>query len=474
MNILYRRKKCRLCYKIILLIALISLIIYLFIFQRKNEICSNLKDEKMKYIFYLDYWRILMSEYDIYLKDNKTLWCDVPLKFELISNEICKMYQKSNCKRLPCKMIYSSLNQFKDIKCLNNGQISLNSSDILCKGSYSLDILTKSERYNSYPSIIVDGFIPLSNNLYKNILNKFYRSCDSIWGFIFNFESITHYPWAGNKNSLKLFDISFGYDRSIYDFIPKPWLYNYIEKLKDNSNRLSIKEVIQMKKSLLNISWINHSSYVKSAIVWMNTNCNTPSKRTEYVNQLMKFIQIDNYGNCGNNIIHLPEHIIKIQNSNKKDLKDRGSYNWEQGKLSLSSEYLFTIAIENSINYDYITEKLWHPLICGSVPIYLGAPNIKDWLPCKRNCIIDLTEFKTPKQAAEYIKLVSMNKTLYESYHQWRNEPLNDNFINIINYFQKMDNYSLDCLVCHLSHQVSKGNNIYKIKNQIKQTIGKF
>lgn len=41
------------------------------------------------------------------------------------------------------------------------------------------------------------------------------------------------------------------------------------------------------------------------------------------------------------------------------------------------SKYKFVISIENSACYDYITEKLWRPLIVGSVPVYLGSPTIE-------------------------------------------------------------------------------------------------
>jgi len=48
-----------------------------------------------------------------------------------------------------------------------------------------------------------------------------------------------------------------------------------------------------------------------------------------------------------------------------------------QDFLELVSKYKFAIAMENGICNDYITEKLWRPLILGTVPITLGAPNIK-------------------------------------------------------------------------------------------------
>lgn len=41
------------------------------------------------------------------------------------------------------------------------------------------------------------------------------------------------------------------------------------------------------------------------------------------------------------------------------------------------ARYKFVIAYENSACDDYITEKLWRPLMLGVVPIYFGAPNIQ-------------------------------------------------------------------------------------------------
>lgn len=213
---------------------------------------------------------------------------------------------------------------------------------------------------------------------------------------------------------------------------------------------------------------------MQAPILWMNSNCKTTSKRTEYVHELMKYIDVDNYGTCGKNIRNLPDHIVAIQNSTNRNLQDRGSYQWENGKLTLSSEYLFTISIENSLTYDYITEKLWHPLVAGSIPIYLGAPNVEDWLPCKTDCIVDLRKFKSPKDAALFIKHIATNRTLYESFHTWRNEPVREKFQKMLNYFQNISDYSLDCILCDMSNRVQQGENPIEIKRKLKTIIGQF
>ena len=214
--------------------------------------------------------------------------------------------------------------------------------------------------------------------------------------------------------------------------------------------------------------------FITAPILWMNSNCRAISRRTQYIMKLMKYVDVDNFGTCGSNIRPLPEHIVRIQRSANRTLKDIATYRWEAGKLALSKEYLFTIAIENSLTHDYVSEKLWHPLVAGSIPIYLGAPNVHDWLPCRTHCIIDLRQFKTPKEAATFIKAVARNRTLYESYHQWRNEPVAENFQDVLNYFARIRNYSLDCALCEMSHRVGHGEDPQKVKKDLRNTIGHF
>ena len=43
----------------------------------------------------------------------------------------------------------------------------------------------------------------------------------------------------------------------------------------------------------------------------------------------------------------------------------------------LAAKYKFTLAMENAVCDDYITEKLWRPLRLGSLPIVFGSPKVK-------------------------------------------------------------------------------------------------
>jgi hypothetical protein len=253
------------------LILYLSGIIY--VTERRMNNCSSLEGEdndKVKYIFNLERWRYLLLNDRKYFVGNVTL-CDIPSELQMISNGICRMYNIDDCKRLPCQMIYSSPSTLEDIKCFNDGRVwkkiddksGEKQSDILCKRTFTLDLFLKKSDDYSYPSLIGDPITPLSDDLYIKVLNNNYRSCDSIWGFNFNFESISHYPWAADRNKLKLFDVTFGYDRSLYDFIPAPWLFNYVERLKFNEKRLSLQTVMETKKPI--------RSNKSSDIYWTNT-----------------------------------------------------------------------------------------------------------------------------------------------------------------------------------------------------------
>lgn len=183
----------------------------------------------------------------------------------------------------------------------------------------------------------------------------------------------------------------------------------------------------------------------------MNSNCDTPSNRTGYMFELMRYIRVDIHGKCGN-----PKW-NKTLSSDPKVLAVE--------KMNLTKQYLFTIAIENSLEYDYVTEKLWQPLAAGSIPIYLGAPNIDDWLPClNSSCIINLRHFSTIQDAAKFINELVQNKERYIQYHQWRNEKnLRESFMKMINYFQEANKHSMECLICDMVHRNDHGSTRRKL-----------
>lgn len=93
------------------------------------------------------------------------------------------------------------------------------------------------------------------------------------------------------------------------------------------------------------------------------------------------------------------------------------------------AQYKFSISFENGECNDYITEKLWRPLVIGSVPIYYGAENFKvllnfsaqkkpttlfsqDWIPFNDSAI-NARDFSSPRALADYIKLLDQDEEKY-------------------------------------------------------------
>lgn len=82
--------------------------------------------------------------------------------------------------------------------------------------------------------------------------------------------------------------------------------------------------------------------------------------------------------------------------------------------MDVIREYKFLIAFENSDCYDYVTEKVYNGLNAGAIPIYMGAPNIIEFVP--DHSIINAADFSSPESLARYINVVNNNDDLYASY----------------------------------------------------------
>jgi hypothetical protein len=97
-------------------------------------------------------------------------------------------------------------------------------------------------------------------------------------------------------------------------------------------------------------------------------------------------------------------------------------------KIALLARYKFTFAFENSQAEGYVTEKFFQPLIAGSVPVYWGAPDVAGFAPDPRS-YINVEDFGTAEELAEYLVYLDRNDTAYEELLEWKTRPLRDDFI---------------------------------------------
>ena len=187
-----------------------------------------------------------------------------------------------------------------------------------------------------------------------------------------------NYPFIKEPDFRDMFDIWMGYHQT--DEVTYPYYLNF-EK------------------------YINEYEFVdfnqrKDVCMLISSNINK-SGRIEYITELMKYIRIDSYGKLFRNS-------SIIQDSGRKSAID------------LMRNYKFVIAFENSLAEDYVTEKFYIPLYANSVPVYLGAPNVEEFMPYD-NCFLDVRSFNNPKNLAEAIKFYSSSEFDWLKFFSGRN-----------------------------------------------------
>jgi len=178
----------------------------------------------------------------------------------------------------------------------------------------------------------------------------------------------------------------------------------------------------------------------RATLVWVASNC-APA-RTALVQELMQHINVDSYGKCLHNA----------------ELSRQADTVFGSPKLPLFAQYPFALALENSIAEDYVTEKFYQPLLAGTVPVYLGAPNIRDYAPDPTS-YIDLRDFSSVEALADRLKFLAGNAEAYARLHQWRRLPLPPRFLqqaglgfNQGAFYGEQDMRQDPCRLCRAAH----------------------
>jgi len=231
-------------------------------------------------------------------------------------------------------------------------------------------------------------------------------------------ESHVNLPCLSNLDFMRRFDLTMTY--RLDSDIPVP----YLER-----SRLEVLANPPLPKT------------ARSPAVYFASNPWDRCGRTEYVRQLMQSLPVDSYGACLNN--------CKLSD-------DRGT----SSKLDIIAGYKFTLAFENSICRDYVTEKFFHPLIAGSVPVYRGAPNVHNFAPGE-NCYIDAARFSGPRELAEYLLALDKNETEYQSYLHWKRQPLDRRFLEMVDRFAGDPIHRL-CAKLSLQNGVLKSGHVQR------------
>eukprot|EP01133_Synstelium_polycarpum_P003778 gene3778-4357_t len=186
----------------------------------------------------------------------------------------------------------------------------------------------------------------------------------------------------------------------------------------------AMKEIPKPKEKLVN---------------FVQQNCGGFMGRKQIVEGIMELLDVDSMGPCLNNL-----NVTKVW----------GMVNWNTQKQELIKDYIFTLALENTRCLDYVTEKLWQPMTVGSIPVYLGAPNVRDFLPDPDAAIL-IEDFKTVNDLANYMIEVANNETLRYKHLKWITDP--DRFTKWKAYNDsKKASTDIFCKICRNIKQVKE------------------
>ncbi len=85
-----------------------------------------------------------------------------------------------------------------------------------------------------------------------------------------------------------------------------------------------------------------------------------------------------------------------------------------ESKYETLSGYTFALTYENQVLDGWVNEKLFDAMLAGAVPIYLGAPDITDYVP--KDCFIDKRDYGTYGELRDYLRSLSPEDV--ETYRQ--------------------------------------------------------
>lgn len=83
-------------------------------------------------------------------------------------------------------------------------------------------------------------------------------------------------------------------------------------------------------------------------------------------------------------------------------------------KLETLGGYRFALCFENAALPGYLTEKLFDCFVAGTVPVYLGAPDVAEWVP--EECFVDRRRFRDDAELRSYLR--GLSEAAVEDYRE--------------------------------------------------------
>ncbi|CAB4054470.1 FUT-1 [Lepeophtheirus salmonis] len=266
---------------------------------------------------------------------------------------------------------------------------------------YNWNLNTFTEEDSNFKKFLVNDKSPKreENRPFENCeYSNCYLSGD--YSNLFQFINIQHRegmkgPFIYYLTESALYDCQF--DFSLYDGVFN-WTMDYhpnadIPSMYGNTYKVKKKQPVPNIQSILRKK--------NKLLFWISTHRLSKGKRDNYFELLTEHISGDKYGAFG------PHYCPDSPNPMRIDCKKY-----------FAPYYKFYFASENSLCNDYVTEKYFQVLRLPIVPVVYGKANYTAISP--PHSFINVRDFKSPKDLAEYLTYLDKNDTAYAEYFQWK------------------------------------------------------
>lgn len=206
-----------------------------------------------------------------------------------------------------------------------------------------------------------------------------------------------------------------------FDFIDSPQFYRLPLYILDNFNgvRTGCKDLYESnKRSFTSDDWHKRTKFCG----FISGNGGSQARNNMF-ELLSSYKQVDAAGPLFNNIGYIIPRGLDAQ----------------KHKMEFLQDYKFNLCYENSSYPGYVTEKLPHAFVAGTVPIYWGSPVVD--MDFNTDSFINRHDFETDSDMIEFVKAVDNNMYLWLKI---KNTP----FINPKNKYIELDRFRKWFLRC--------------------------
>lgn len=194
-----------------------------------------------------------------------------------------------------------------------------------------------------------------------------------------------------------------GHEKGSHDSVHNDEVLKAASKLRQHF-------IATAKDRFCNFVYSNHAQSQK------RTNLDGLAKRQELCQLISDYKNVD----CPGSSMHNTDNLKELEDNHGEwcadNIEDQ-QFPVEKrflAKMRYLSRYKFTIAGENITSPYYISEKIIHPLIVGSIPIYIGCKEVAEMINPK--AFINCNDYSSFAEVVELVRQIDNDPKLYQEF----------------------------------------------------------